>query len=435
MLMHLPQPFTPSQYLQPALLPILSAAPGQDVTYAGDILGPMAQILRGQVKSTPGGVWHQTFDASSPTASLCPGDSGGGLITDVSGLNFVAGVLKEGPRAGCNAPGETFTATNVYWYLSWIYEHTGALGVDPASDLLWTSTSNWDIWSMRDGRYQFDTSGPKNTDLSVVGTGDFNGDGTSDILWKNVDGQLLIWHMREGRNVGSISLGGDPGYEVKAIADTNGDKIADIVLHNASTGDVVVWQMAAPGYRASEGTLPKVDPGWEILGAGDFNHDGKDDLIWRQSNTSPNPLAVWFLDGTSLMGQDPIYPDTVPPDYSFVGIGDLAPHPSDPRPFKDDIVWIDSAGKVQIWYFVGVNGLAGFKESTAGAVSTNWVLKQVADVNGDGTSDLVWIRNETHEVVSWLMSWDTTTEEWQYVAWDSGTAPLGFTLDAAAPFD
>jgi hypothetical protein len=135
------------------------------------------------------------------------------------------------------------------------------------------------------------------------------------------------------------------------------------------------------------------------------------------------------------MGQDPIYPDTVPPDYSFVGIGDLAPHPSDPRPFKDDIVWIDSAGKVQIWYFVGVNGLAGFKESTAGAVSTNWVLKQVADVNGDGTSDLVWIRNETHEVVSWLMSWDTTTEEWQYVAWDSGTAPLGFTLDAAAPFD
>ena len=28
-----------------------------------------------------------------------------------------------------------------------------------------------------------------------IGTGDFNGDGKSDILWQNANGQVAIWEM------------------------------------------------------------------------------------------------------------------------------------------------------------------------------------------------------------------------------------------------
>ena len=42
----------------------------------------------------------------------------------------------------------------------------------------------------------------------VVGTGDFNGDGTSDILWRNsVTGQFDQWRMAAGQWAGSIDLG------------------------------------------------------------------------------------------------------------------------------------------------------------------------------------------------------------------------------------
>jgi len=37
---------------------------------------------------------------------------------------------------------------------------------------------------------------------SIVGTGDFNGDGYSDILWRNTDGDVAIWLMN-GFQLGS----------------------------------------------------------------------------------------------------------------------------------------------------------------------------------------------------------------------------------------
>jgi FG-GAP repeat len=33
------------------------------------------------------------------------------------------------------------------------------------------------------------------THWSIAGTGDFNGDGYSDILWRNTNGDVVIWLM------------------------------------------------------------------------------------------------------------------------------------------------------------------------------------------------------------------------------------------------
>jgi hypothetical protein len=42
------------------------------------------------------------------------------------------------------------------------------------------------------------------------------------------------------------------------------------------------------------------DQTWTIVGTGDFNGDGKTDILWR--NTSSGQNAVWYMDGVTVTG-------------------------------------------------------------------------------------------------------------------------------------
>ena len=44
-------------------------------------------------------------------------------------------------------------------------------------------------------------------------------------------------------------------------------------------------------------TLP--DQNWTIVGTGDFNSDGKTDILWRNTATGEN--AYWYMNGTTLL--------------------------------------------------------------------------------------------------------------------------------------
>ena len=47
------------------------------------------------------------------------------------------------------------------------------------------------------------------------------------------------------------------------------------------------------------GAVGPFNPGpiWEIKGTGDFNGDGKDDIIWQNDDGTP---AIWLMDGQSV---------------------------------------------------------------------------------------------------------------------------------------
>ena len=65
----------------------------------------------------------------------------------------------------------------------------------------------------------------------AIGTGDFNGDGRSDILWQNTNtGQASIWEMNGSSLIGGGRAGPDPGPTWRAIgaADFNGDGFSDM---------------------------------------------------------------------------------------------------------------------------------------------------------------------------------------------------------------
>ena len=47
-------------------------------------------------------------------------------------------------------------------------------------------------------------------DWHVMGTGDYNHDGRSDIVWQNSSGQASIWEMN-GTTVAASAVVGNPG--------------------------------------------------------------------------------------------------------------------------------------------------------------------------------------------------------------------------------
>jgi hypothetical protein len=53
-----------------------------------------------------------------------------------------------------------------------------------------------------------------------------------------------------------------------------------------------------------------------LVGTGDFNNDGKPDLLWR--NKANGNVAVWYMNGATLVSGAVIY-QGVPLDWEIVG--------------------------------------------------------------------------------------------------------------------
>ena len=53
---------------------------------------------------------------------------------------------------------------------------------------------------------------------------------------------------------------------------------------------------------------------WHIEGIGDFNGDGKDDILWRHDNGT---VATWHLNGVAVISTHTF--DLAPTDWHIVG--------------------------------------------------------------------------------------------------------------------
>jgi hypothetical protein len=95
----------------------------------------------------------------------------------------------------------------------WALSDTGDFDGDGTDDILWHKASNGGtaIWRMNSGAVSSASfPGALNPAVwSQAGVGDFNADGTDDILWyKSIDGGTAIWHMNNSAAVGSASFPG-----------------------------------------------------------------------------------------------------------------------------------------------------------------------------------------------------------------------------------
>ena len=58
---------------------------------------------------------------------------------------------------------------------------------------------------------------------------------------------------------------------------------------------------------------------WKIVGTGDFNSDGKPDILWRNTSTGQN--GVWYMDGVNVIGWGGTPTDSQRSDLDNCGYG------------------------------------------------------------------------------------------------------------------
>jgi hypothetical protein len=285
--------------------------------------------------------------------------------TGATGIWFMNGVVKSSGGATSVSAG-AYTPTT-----GWHVQGVGDFDSDGRADILWRSaaTGATGIWFMngttKTGGGLTSASAGKytaTTGLQVQGVGDFNGDGFADILWRNAaTGVTSIWLMN-----GTTQTGGGPtsayaggytatwGWQIQGVGDFDGDGKADILWRNAQTGATAIWLMNGPAQTAGGATSASAGKytattGWQIQGVGDFNGDGQADILWRNALTGKT--LVWFMNGTALVG-------------------------------------------------------GGLTSASAGTytATTGWQVQGVGDFNGDGMADILWRNAGTGKTNVWFMN-------------------------------
>ena len=266
---------------------------------------------------------------------------------------------------------------------------------------VWTGTKMiiWGGWDLTDYMY---TGGF----LEPASRGDFDGDGNTDILWHNQStGQLYAWLM-DGTIQSSAMLltpsSVNPVWQARGIVDLDGDGTNDILWHNQSTGALYVWLMNGTVQSSGAFLTPaSVNPVWQVQGLADFNSDGKPDILWRHKTSGQ--LYVWFMNGTAQSSASFLTPSAVASTaWQVRGLGDFN---ADGKP---DILWHNqTSGQVYVWFMNGTALSSTSVLTPSGVANTSWRVAQVADFNGDGKPDILWRNQTSGQLYVWLMNGTT----------------------------
>ena len=232
--------------------------------------------------------------------------------------------------------------------------------------------------------------------------GDFNGDGTSDIMWRgNSDGVALQWFMNGATVTGVNSFGPIAlSTNIEGIGDFNADGRADLIWRNPTTGDVTIWLLNAAGTGVQSAVnVGSVNTDYKIEQVADYNGDGKADVIWRGQTSGG--VIVWIMNGATV--QSVISLGSVNNTYKIEAAGDLN------GDGKADLVWRGQLdGNVVVW-LTNASGTNTASSTLVSSVNTTYQIVSAADMTGDGRADIIWRGTTDGNVVIWTMSGFTVT--------------------------
>jgi hypothetical protein len=226
---------------------------------------------------------------------------------------------------------------------------------------------------------------------TTVALGDFNHDGLRDLVTDT--GMTLQVRLSAGHGLLSASTGyadntrGAPGL---VVVDVDGDGVLDLVSESLPTSP---GGLQAIDLRRGRGDGTFTDrwtlngAGGELMGGGDFDEDGRGDVVFASQETKTLGIALGQPDGTLLPGTifalpQPSYP-------SALAVGDI-----DGDGHLDVALVVYTTDGPHAFLPCGLtvilgDGRGGFGcLSQYAARSCGWSVA-IADVNRDGRADVI----------------------------------------------
>jgi subtilisin family serine protease len=233
--------------------------------------------------------------------------------------------------------------------------------------------------------------------------GNISGSGRSDLIWRNYrTGELAFWNVNGASIVSSgffYTLNNVPEWRIEGTGDFNNDGRPDLLWRNYSTGELAVWYMGLTNGSialvSGQFMTPTVaDTQWRVEAVADLNGDGKVDFLWR--NYASGQIAYWYMNDRQLISSG--FAETVSDTaWRIEGAGDFN------GDGKADWVWRNySTGEIGYWYMNGPTRIGSAILSLK--VPSSWRIDAVADMNSDGRPDFVWRNYATGENAVWIMN-------------------------------
>ena len=237
-----------------------------------------------------------------------------------------------------------------------------------------------------DGTYRIDnidagqltshTVGAVGTEWNFLDVGDFNHDGTSDILSQRFSDHLLLVHsIINDQVVGASFLGAIGGdWSFHGVGDFNHDGTSDLLWQHDTDGQLLIHtiqnnQVTGASFLGAIGT------DWKFLGVGDFNNDGTSDLLWQHS--TDGMLLVHDIQNNQVSGA--AFLGAVGSNWHFAGVGDFN------GDHTDDFLMQDENGTVRVYDMVN-NQVTN--SQVLETLPQDAFIAGVADYTSDGTTDL-----------------------------------------------
>jgi FG-GAP-like repeat len=271
---------------------------------------------------------------------------------------------------------------------------------------------------------------PYNTPTwSLKGIADLDGDGIKDHVYQNAAGQIAYLPFTETNSqTTGVKAGVTPvfastkfgtangqaatpgaGWELVAVENVSGSPQADLIFYNRAADRLVFWETNATGGITDGGYFTSItSPGgqgtgapnsWNVQAVADFTGDGKADILWRNTQ---GVTVLWKLNGTTVdLTGSKVLP-TMATSFALAGSGDFN------GDGIKDVVWRDNAANItRFWTFNTAGTPVQTADNSAVVAGSSFQIQAIADINGDGKSDLIWRDLGTDRSVLWNLNLGT----------------------------